>query len=570
MLLSELAPLVGAQNGVIYLVGEERSLDLLATYADGIGASGHPDHLRIGEGLIGQCAVDARPLFIADIPPDGIPISSSLFRATPRNVVVLPISFEGRVKGVIELASLGSFTPLHVSFLEQLTASIGIVLNSIDATMKTEELLKQTQRLATELQEQQHELQRRVAERTAELADANAGLERRVEDRTREREAALAQVHEMQKLESLGQLTGGVAHDFNNLLATIIGNLEMIAAALPKRGSSRRHAEAALSAATRGSRLTQHLLTFSRRQEVRPQTISTSDILRDTLLLCRQTIGDGIEIDTRLQPDTWLCRVDPAQFEAAILNLAVNARDAMNRSGRLTITSDNITVDHSAVAGLSRGDYVFVSVEDTGCGMSKDVLLRAFEPFYTTKEVGKGTGLGLSQVYGFAKQCGGTVQIESEVGRGTKVHIYIPRHDGPLTAEVPTSEDVVASTSADTTILVVEDDPNLRDLVARMLSNFGYRPLVARTGREALALLQNGGTVDLLLSDVVMPAGMNGIDLARAAQRLRPELKILLTSGYTGVEREREGHREFAFIAKPYRAHMLGKKLREILATPLA
>jgi len=252
------------------------------------------------------------------------------------------------------------------------------------------------------------------------------------------------------------------------------------------------------------------------------------------------------------------------------LNLAVNARDAMDRSGRLTITSDNITVDHSAVAGLAFGDYVLVSVGDTGCGMSEDVLLRAFEPFYTTKDVGKGTGLGLSQVYGFAKQSGGAVQIESEVGRGTKVHVYIPRHECPLTAEVAAADDIAVSTSGDATILVVEDDPNLRDTVVGMLSNFGYRPLVARTGREALALLQNGGTVDLLLSDVVMPAGMNGIDLARAAQRLRPELKILLTSGYTGVEPGREGRGEFAFIAKPFRAHMLGKKLREILAAPSA
>lgn len=202
--------------------------------------------------------------------------------------------------------------------------------------------------------------------------------------------------------------------------------------------------------------------------------------------------------------------------------------------------------------------------------MSGDVLLRAFEPFYTTKEVGKGTGLGLSQVYGFAKQSGGIVQIESEVGLGTRVHIYIPRHDGPLTAEVAAAEDVAAATPSDATILVVDDDPNVRDTIANLLSSLGYRPLVARTGREAIALLQNEGTIDLLLSDVVMPAGMNGIDLARAAQRLRPELKILLTSGYTGVEPEPERGGEFPFIAKPYRARMLGKKLREILAVPPA
>jgi signal transduction histidine kinase/CheY-like chemotaxis protein len=552
---------------VIYLVEGEAGLNLLAAYAGSCGARGHPDRLRIGEGLIGQCAADARRFLITDIPSDGVQISSGLFRAAPRSIVVLPVSFEGQVQAVIQLASLGSFTPLHVSFLEQLTASVGIVLNSIEATMKTEGLLKQTQRLAAELQAQQRELQQRVAARTAELADANAGLERRVEERTREHEAALAQVHEMQKLESLGQLTGGVAHDFNNLLAAIIGNLEMMAAVLPKRGPARRYAETALSAASRGSRLTQHLLAFSRRQEIRPQTVSTNDILSETLLLCRQTIGAGVEIESRLQPDTWPCRIDPAQFEAAILNLAVNARDAMNHSGRLTITTENVTANHNCAADLAPGDYSVVSVSDTGCGMSEDVLSRAFEPFYTTKEIGKGTGLGLSQVYGFAKQSGGTVQIESEVGRGTKVRIYIPRQEGPLTGEVAMAEEVSGPALGNATILVAEDDPAVRETVVGILSNFGYRPLVARNGPEALAILQNEETVDVLLSDVVMSAGMSGTDLARTAQRLWPELKILLTSGYTGVEPEPSGVRgEFAFIAKPYRAPMLGRKLREILA----
>lgn len=419
MLLSELAPLVGAQSGIIYTIEEGAGLNLLAAYADSGEASGHPVRLRIGEGLIGQCAADARRL-LTDVPTDGVLISSGLFRAAPRNLVVLPISFEGKVKAVIELASLGSFTPLHISFLEQLTASIGIVLNSIEATTRTEDLLKQTQMLATELQAQQQELQQRVAERTAELAETNASLERRVEERTREREAALAQVHEMQKLESLGQLTGGVAHDFNNLLATIIGNLEMMAAVLPKQGSVGRYTEAVLSAATRGSRLTQHLLTFSRRQEIRPQTVHINDILSETLLLCQQTTGEGIEIESHLQPDTWPCHIDPAQFEAAILNLTVNARDAMNRSGRLTITSENMTLEDGYAADLHPGDYAVVSVSDTGCGMSEDVLLRGFEPFYTTKDVGKGTGLGLSQVYGFAKQSGGARKSRAKLGGGPR------------------------------------------------------------------------------------------------------------------------------------------------------
>ncbi len=312
--------------------------------------------------------------------------------------------------------------------------------------------------------------------------------------------------------------------------------------------------------------MTQHLLAFSRRQEIRPQTVSTNEILRETLLLCQQTIGEGIEIDSRLQPDTWPCRIDPAQFEAAILNLALNARDAMNRSGRLSITTENISADQSHATDLAPGDYIAVSVSDTGCGMSEDVLLRAFEPFYTTKEVGKGTGLGLSQVYGFAKQSGGTAQIRSEVGQGTTVTLCIPRQEDLLPPEVATADETSTPEHGNATILVVEDDANVREVVVGMLSKFGYRPLVARTGPEALAILQNEASIDLLLSDVIMPAGMSGTDLARTAQQLRPGLKILLTSGYTGVEPEPSGLAEFAFIAKPYRGRMLGTKLKEILA----
>lgn len=290
-------------------------------------------------------------------------------------------------------------------------------------------------------------------------------------------------------------------------------------------------------------------------------------ILHEMLLLCQRTVGEGVEIEGRLQPDTWPCRIDPTQFEAAILNLAVNARDAMNRSGRLTITTENVHFDGSYAADLAPGDYIAVSVSDTGCGMSKEVLSRAFEPFYTTKEIGKGTGLGLSQVYGFAKQSGGTVQIESEMGRGTTVRMYLPRQESPPAGEVVMAEEVSGPPRANATILVVEDDPAVREMVADILSNFGYRPLVAGTGPEALAILQSDETIDLLLSDVVMPAGMSGTELARAAQRLRPELRILLTSGYTGFEPVPSDARgEFPFIAKPYLTPTLGRKLRELLA----
>ncbi|HEV2100040.1 MAG TPA: PAS domain S-box protein [Stellaceae bacterium] len=382
-----------------------------------------------------------------------------------------------------------------------------------------------------------------------------------------ERRAADEQLRQAQKMEAVGQLTGGVAHDFNNLLTAIIGNLEMLTTLLPERGLAGRYAEAALRAASRGARLTEHLLAFSRHQEIRPETVSVNALLSETLILCQKTVGDGIDLDVRLQPGVWACHIDPAQFGAAILNLAANGRDAMSRSGRLTIATENVIAGGNDSIDLSAGEYVVVSVSDAGCGMTADVLAKAFEPFYTTKEVGKGTGLGLSQVYGFAKQSGGSARIESKQGVGTTVRIYIPRDDGPLTEPETPIERVPGATASSGVILVVEDDPDVREMIEGMLSGFGYDTVVARNGPEALAMLDQENPVDLLLTDIVMPGGMNGAELARAAVQLRPDIKILLTSGYAGAEPEaRSARAEFPFIAKPYRAPALDRKLREVLA----
>src|SRR5882724_4092607 len=247
-----------------------------------------------------------------------------------------------------------------------------------------------------------------------------------------EKLAAEAQLHHALKMETIGQLTGGVAHDFNNLLTAIIGNLEVLATKVPERGSAARCLQAALSAAWRGSGLTEQLLAFSRREEIRPEILSVDRLLRDIVLLCQKTVGEGIEILVRAQSKLWTCRVDPGQLEAVLLNLAANARDAMNGSGTLTIAADNIVIGAKDDAGLAAGEYVAVSVSDTGCGMTNQVMARAFEPFYTTKEPGKGTGLGLSQVYGFSRQCGGTARIESKRGKGTTVRIYLPRAEGEI------------------------------------------------------------------------------------------------------------------------------------------
>ena len=379
-----------------------------------------------------------------------------------------------------------------------------------------------------------------------------------------ERRAAEERLRQAEKMEAIGQLTGGVAHDFNNLLTAIIGNLEMLATLLPAGDPGKRYAEAALRAAARGSRLTEHLLAFSRRQEIRPQTVNINDLLRESLMLCQKTVGEGVQIALELQDEIWACQIDPAQFGAAILNLAANARDAMSRSGRLTLRTENVTTTSGPSAEQPAGDYVVLSVSDTGCGMSAEVLARAFEPFYTTKEIGKGTGLGLSQVYGFARRSGGMASLESKVGEGTTVRIYLPcgKAADPVVRE---RLDETRPTGA--TILVVEDDPDVLEVVVGILSDLGYRTLVASNGHEALAILNCDHSVDLLFTDIVMPAGMNGTELARRASSLRPDLKILLSSGHAReTGRAHSTPIEFPFIAKPYRPTALGKKLEEVLS----
>jgi PAS domain S-box-containing protein len=383
-----------------------------------------------------------------------------------------------------------------------------------------------------------------------------------------EKLAAEEQLHHALKMEAIGQLTGGVAHDFNNLLTAIIGNLEVLATRVPAHGSAARLIEAALGAAWRGSGLTEQLLAFSRRQEIRPEIVDVDRLLHNALFLCQKTVGEGIDVAVHCQEDLWRCRVDPGQFEAALLNLAANARDAMNRSGTLTITASNLAMGGGNEIGLAAGEYVEVSVTDTGCGMSKEVLARAFEPFYTTKEVGKGTGLGLSQVQSFAKQGGGTVRIESEKGNGTTVRVYLPKAEGRIGSET-SSPVMTPAPSGGATILVVEDNSNVREMITEVLSPLGYHTMTAASAAEALAMLRRESSVELLLSDVVLPGGSSGIDLARTARKLKPELKVLLSSGYVGDEARHDLARgEFAFLSKPYRPAELAANLAEVLAKP--
>jgi CheY-like chemotaxis protein len=341
----------------------------------------------------------------------------------------------------------------------------------------------------------------------------------------------------------------------------------MIASLLPAGDPGRRYAEGALRAASRGSRLTEHLLAFSRRQEARLETVSINELLREALVLYQKTVGEGVQLALGLEDEIWPCHIDPAQFGAAVLNLAANARDAMGGSGRLTLRTENVTAGGVDASDLAAGEYVVLSASDTGCGMSAEVMNRAFEPFYTTKEVGKGTGLGLSQVYGFAKQSGGAARIESKLGQGTTVRVYLPRGNGKVSGDIAATDSLADLPTAAATILVVEDDEDVREMIVGILSDLGYRTLVATTGPEALAILRRESTVDLLFTDIVMPAGMTGTELARRASQIRPGLKVLLSSGYTREDVQSHPVRgEFPFIAKPYRPTTLSQKLRQVLS----
>jgi PAS domain S-box-containing protein len=373
-----------------------------------------------------------------------------------------------------------------------------------------------------------------------------------------------AQLHQSQKMESVGQLTGGVAHDFNNLLTVVSGHFELIEDAADN-GRVRELAAAGLRAAGRGAKLTAQLLAFSRRQRLSPKLVNVNELISEFQGLIRQAVGGGCEVKLRADERLWRCHVDPSLLETALLNLALNARDAMPDGGVLEIETRNVVLDEGAADGCLPGSYVKMSVTDTGCGMPPEVRDRVFEPFFTTKEVGKGTGLGLSMVYGFVRQSGGHIAIESAPGAGTTVALYLPKAtqkpDAGLEAIRPQ-----AIPEGSERILVVEDNEDILKVTSAMLTTFGYWVLCARNGAEAIQMLQSGQEFELLFSDVVMPNGMNGVELAREARRLRKGIKILLTSGYAGDVLERhQAVDEFPIIDKPYRLADLARRLRSIL-----
>jgi signal transduction histidine kinase len=374
-------------------------------------------------------------------------------------------------------------------------------------------------------------------------------------------------LNQSQKMEAMGQLTGGVAHDFNNLLTVILGNSEYLAERLAANKELHGIADSIATAAERGSELTKSLLAFARKQPLMPKEIDIGQKILDMEQLLRRTLGEHIECEFLLDSGLWPASVDPGQLASALLNLVLNARDAMLEGGRLTVEVRNISLGQSDVDvnGEARpGDYVMVAVSDTGSGMIAEVASRAFEPFFTTKEVGKGTGLGLSMVYGFAKQSGGSMQIRTSPGHGTAVKLFFPRIDASHGNDAPAADPVAAPAGGET-ILVVEDDDMVRAYVEKELKELGYRVIVARNGPAALAILRTPEEIHLLFTDVVMPGGMFGPELARQALKLRPHLKILFTSGYSEQPVNSLDGIETRILNKPYRRTDLAFMLRSVL-----
>ncbi len=376
-----------------------------------------------------------------------------------------------------------------------------------------------------------------------------------------------AQLRQSLRLEAVGQMTGGIAHDFNNLLTIIIGNAEVI----EETGgpSLRALAEVARKAAERGAELTGRLLAFSRQQPLAPKAIDINLLISKMDGLIRRAIGGQFEIRTVLPDNLWHVFVDPSQLENALLNLAINARDAMPDGGRLTIETGNIRMDEAAAADreLAPGDYLLVTVSDTGTGMDKDTLARAFEPFFTTKEVGKGSGLGLSMVYGFVTQSRGQVRIHSAPGQGTSVRIYLPRAAEGVALGKPEVHDGSLPRGSEK-ILLVDDDAMVRDMVVMQLQNLGYSVVSAANGSQALEVLKRESGFDLLFTDVVMPGGLNGRQLADQARKLNPGLRVIFSSGYADSAVVLHGGLDQGvhLLNKPYRRSDLAKKVREALA----
>ena len=409
---------------------------------------------------------------------------------------------------------------------------------------------------------------RRAEERLRQL---NETLEARVAAEIAERRQAEAALQQAQKMETIGKLTGGVAHDFNNLLQVVSGNLQLLARDLAADARAERRIANALAGVERGSKLATQLLAFGRRQALAPKVVDIGRFVSGMDDLLRRTLGESVEMETIVATGLWNTFIDPAQIESALLNLALNARDAMDGTGRLTIEVGNAVLDEDYARShvdVLPGHYVALAVTDTGSGIAPDVLDHVFEPFFSTKPEGAGSGLGLSMVYGFVKQSGGHVKIYSEVGHGTTVRLYLPRSAAMEEAPAATAVAVGPVVGGSETVLVVEDDDAVRATVVDLLGDLGYRVLKARDAASALTVIESGVAIDLLLTDVVMPGPLKSSDLARHARERRPGIAVLFTSGYAENAIVHGGRLDpgVELLAKPYTREALARKVRQVLA----
>jgi len=449
----------------------------------------------------------------------------------------------------------------NVSFLERPfhpTTLLSIVSTALRGRRRQYEARERIQ----EIRRGEALLERRVEERTSELASANRQLAAQIG----EREKAQSALRQAQRLEAVGQLTSGVAHDFNNLLTVVLGNVRQLQKN-PLDPTTARRLDMISQAAERGAKLTHQMLAFSRRQKLEPKPLDLNETVAGMRDLLHSTMGGSVHLETVLQPGLWPAMIDPTQIELVILNLAINARDAMEVGGSLTVETANVTL------GAPRrpeepapGAYVMVSVSDTGSGMTEEVFAKAFEPFFTTKEVGKGSGLGLSQVFGLAKQSGGGVGIDTEVGRGTTVRVYLPRADVTMgRVRVPATR-VVHGGGGTALVLVVDDDSAVREVTAGILRDLGYQVLEAGSGGAALDAVEQHPSIDLVLLDFAMP-GMNGAELARELRNRRPKLPILYATGYADAAALTEATDD-EIIHKPFEEDELAEKIAAALPPP--
>lgn len=426
-----------------------------------------------------------------------------------------------------------------------------------------------------------------IAERTAEIKSLNTGLEYHVTERTAqlvaanqelekevtERKLAEEQLRQAQKMEAVGKLAGGVAHDFNNLLTVINGQTELSLRRLNEDDPVYRKLEAIKDAGERAAALTHQLLAFSRKQILQPRVLDLNQVIFETNKMLKRLLGEDIDLLIGLTPDLGKVKADPNQIEQVLMNLSVNARDAMPLGGKITIETDNVYIDKEYAShhfSVRPGQYVVLAVSDTGCGMDTETQAHIFEPFFTTKEVGKGTGLGLATVYGIVKQSGGNVWVYSEVGRGTTFKVYLPCVESPVEESRAGVQDAKPPTGTET-VLLVEDEENVRNMTKEILQESGYQVLEAKHGQEALLVAgQHLGPIHLMLSDVVMPQ-MSGRELAARLSPIRRDMRVLYMSGYTDDAIVHHGVLDegMAFIEKPFTPNALAHKLRQVLSEPV-